>query len=166
MTEKQFTRMVWREGMTFDAQTTTGHHLVIDAVPPNGNDNGPKPIELLLTALAGCTAMDVLAVLQKKREPIEGLEVFVEGARASEHPKIYTDIEIVYRVRGNVSPQAVERAIELSETKYCGVNAMLRHSARITARYEIEPASGGAPNSSDDGNGHIAEPERVSDQLP
>ena len=140
--EKQFTRMVWREGMTFDATTTTGHHLVIDAVPPAGNDNGPKPIELLLTALAGCTAMDVLAILQKKHEPIQGLEVYVEGARCQEHPMIYTDIQVVYRVRGNVNPAAVERAIELSETKYCGVNAMLRERAHITSRYEIEDVTG------------------------
>lgn len=137
MAEKQSTRMVWRDQMTFDATTTTGHHLVIDALPPNGNDNGPKPIELVLTALAGCTAMDVLSILQKKREPLEGLEVSVEGTRAIEHPMIYTNIEVVYRVKGNVNPESVARAIELSEAKYCGVHAMLEHSAKITTRYEI-----------------------------
>ncbi len=137
MAEKQSTRMVWRDQMTFDATTTTGHHLVIDALPPNGNDNGPKPIELVLTALAGCTAMDVLSILQKKREPLEGLEVFAEGTRATEHPMTYTNIEVVYRVKGNVNPESVARAIELSETKYCGVHAMLEHSAKITTRYEI-----------------------------
>ncbi len=137
--EKQSTHLVWREGMTFDATTTTGHHIVLDALPPGGDDRGPKPIELVLTALAGCTAMDVLSILQKKREPVLGLTVDVIGTRASTHPMIYTDIEIVYRVRGDVSPLAVERAMELSETKYCGVHAMLEHSARITARYEIEP---------------------------
>ena len=138
MAEKQHTTMVWRERMTFDATTTAGHQLVIDAAPPSGDGRGPKPIELLLTALAGCTAMDVLSILQKKREPVEGLEVFVEGTRAADHPMIYTDIAIVYRVRGNVKPDSVERAIELSTTKYCGVHAMLHHSAKITTRYEIE----------------------------
>ncbi len=137
MAEKQHTTMVWRERMTFDATTTAGHRLVIDAAPPLGDGRGPKPIELVLTALAGCTAMDVLAVLQKKREPVEGLEVRVEGTRATEHPMIYTDIEVVYRVRGNVNPESIERAIELSTTKYCGVHAMLHHAARITTRYEI-----------------------------
>lgn len=137
---KESTRMVWRQGMTFDATTTTGHHLVIDTVPPTGNDNGPKPIELLLTALAGCTAMDVLSILQKKREPVQGLEVSVEGERASEHPRVYTELQVVYRVQGNVSADALARAIELSETKYCGVSAMLRHSAHITTRYEIQAA--------------------------
>lgn len=174
MGSREFTRMVWRKDMTFDATTTTGHHIVIDAIPPNGNDNGPKPIELILTALAGCTAMDVLAILTKKREPVQGLEVFVEGVRAEEHPRIYTDVQIVYRVRGPVNPQAVERAIELSETKYCGVSAMLGKSARLTTRYEIEPAPlspAPAPNGKQDGKhdsntARIAEPEHISDLLP
>jgi putative redox protein len=137
--EKQHTQLVWRERMTFDATTTMGHHLMVDATPEHGgNDRGPKPIELLLTGLAGCTAMDVLSILQKKREPIEGLAVDVFGTRAAEHPMIYTDIEILYRVRGNVNPTAVERAIELSTSKYCGAHAMLAKSAHITTRYEIE----------------------------
>lgn len=157
--EKQFTRMIWRENKTFDATTTTGHHLVIDAVPPSGNDNGPKPIELLLTALAGCTAMDVLSILQKKREPIQGLEVYVEGTRAQEHPMIYNTIQVVYRVRGNVNPGALERAIELSETKYCGVNAMLRERAHITSRYEIENSYASNTNAA------FEEPEHVAPLL-
>lgn len=140
MSSQEFTRMLWRDNMTFDGTTTTGHSIVIDTPPPTGSDNGPKPIELLLTALAGCTAMDVLTILQKKREPLLGLEVVVNGARRQEHPRIYTDIEIVYHVRGKVNPQAVARAIELSETKYCGVSAMLALSAKIRTRFEIEPA--------------------------
>jgi putative redox protein len=141
MGDKQFTNMVWRERMTFDATTTFGHKITLDAQPPGGDNRGPKPIELLLTALAGCTAMDVLSILQKKHEPLEGLEVFVEGERATEHPMIYTDIEVVYRVRGKVNPAALERAIELSLTKYCSVHAMLGKSAKIKHRFEIEPAS-------------------------
>lgn len=143
--EKQHTTMVWREGMAFDATTTSGHHLIVDSSREHGGQNlGPKPIELLLTALAGCTAMDVLSILQKKREPLRGLEVYVEGERASEHPMIYNHIEIVYRVRGDVSQSAVARAIELSNTKYCGAHAMLEKSAHIHTRFEIlretEPA--------------------------
>ncbi len=142
MAEKQFTKIVWRDRMTFDATTTTGHHIVVDAPPPGGNDNGPKPIELLLTALAGCTAMDVISILKKKQEPVQALEVYVEGKRATDHPMIYTDIEVVYRVTGNVKPESIARAIELSEMKYCGVSAMLGKSAHIMTRYEIlgEPA--------------------------
>lgn len=137
MTEKQFTKMVWRDKMTFDATTTTGHHLVVDVPAPSGNDHGPKPIELLLTALAGCTAMDVISILKKKHEPVLGLEVVVEGKRASEYPMVYTDIEVLYRVTGDVKPESIARAIELSETKYCGAAAMLGKSAHITTRYEI-----------------------------
>jgi putative redox protein len=138
--EHQHTHVEWRAGMTFDATTTTGHHIVLDAPPPNGDDRGPKPIELLLTALAGCTAMDVLSILQKKREPVLELVVDVEGTRAATHPMIYTDIEIIYRVRGDVTPDALERAIELSCTKYCGVHAMLEHRAHLHTRYEIQPS--------------------------
>jgi putative redox protein len=145
----QHSTVTWRERMTFDVVTTTGHELTLDAAPPSGDDRGPKPIELLLSALAGCTAMDVLSILQKKREPVQGLQVYVEGTRAAEHPMIYTDITVVYRVCGDVKPDSVARAIELSETKYCGAAAMLGKSAHITTRYEIvsrlpcsqEPAS-------------------------
>ncbi len=137
MSTPESTRMVWRQDMTFDATTTTGHQIVIDVPPPNGSDNGPKPVELLLTALAGCTAMDVLSILQKKREPLKGLEVVTTGTRRAEHPRIYTDIEILYRVYGNVNPEAVAHAIELSETKYCSVSATLSQSAKITTRFEI-----------------------------
>lgn len=138
MAEKQFTTARWRERLTFDATTTTGHHIVMDASKEGGGDDrGPKPIELMLTALAGCTGMDVLAILRKKREPIEGLEVYVEGQRATEHPMIYTDIEVVYRIYGNVDPASVERAIQLSADKYCGVGATLQEVAKISHRYEI-----------------------------
>lgn len=138
MSEKQHTLMKWRERMTFDATTTAGHTLTIDAAAGHGGDGrGPKPIELLLTALAGCTAMDVISILHKKREPVEGFEVYVEGTRAHEHPMVYTHITVVYRVYGDVKPESVERAIELSRTKYCGVSAMLGKTAQITDRYEI-----------------------------
>jgi putative redox protein len=83
--------------------------------------------------------MDVLSMLKKMREPVTHLEVDVQGARAATHPMIYNDIQVVYRVRGAVNPASLERAIELSKTKYCGVQAMLEHSANITLRYEIEP---------------------------
>ncbi len=135
------TRVEWRERMTFDAKTNSGHTLVLDAAPPLGDDSGVRPMELLLTALAGCAAMDVLSILQKKREPVEGFQVTIHSTRAKEHPKVYTDIQILYHVRGNVNPQSVARAIELSETKYCGVSAMLGKCAVITSHYEIETAN-------------------------
>ncbi len=137
--EKRSAKVVWRERMTFDATTPGGHHIVTDASQAGGGDDrGPSPVELLLIALGSCTAMDVVSVLKKKREPLKGLEVSVEGTRAHEHPMIYTDIEVVYHVRGNVNPKALAHAIELSEAKYCSVGAMLGKSARITTRFEIE----------------------------
>jgi putative redox protein len=134
------TRVVWRERRTFDATTSSGHTLVLDSAPPEGDDRGVRPMELLLTALAGCSAMDVLAILQKKREPVQEFQVIIHAARADEHPRVYTDIQVVYHVRGNVNPKALEHAIHLSETKYCGVGAMLGKGARITHKYEIERA--------------------------
>lgn len=158
---KEFTRMVWREEMTFDGTTTMGHHIVVDALPPAGSNRGPKPVELLLTALAGCTAMDVLSILKKKREPVEGLEVLVEGTRAVDHPRSYTEIQVTYLVRGRVNPRSVERAIELSENKYCGVHAMLSRSAHITSRYEITDGQTPARLPAE-----MDEPEHISDTLP
>jgi putative redox protein len=94
---------------------------------------------LLLVALAGCTAMDVISILRKKRQQISSLNVEVQGSRADQHPKVYTRLEVLYRVRGNnVDPQAVARAIELSETRYCPVIGMLGKVAQIRTRYEIE----------------------------
>jgi putative redox protein len=81
--------------------------------------------------------MDVLTIMQKKRQPIEGLEVAVDGKRSDEQPHVYTDIQICYYVRGNVSPTSVARSIELSVNKYCPVTAMLRPTAKITTRFEL-----------------------------
>lgn len=138
MSEKQHTLATWRERMTFDATTTTGHHIVMDASKEGGGDDrGPKPIELLLTALAGCTGMDVLAILRNKKEPLEGLDVLVEGQRATTNPMVYTEIDVVYRVYGAVNKEVLERAIQLSVEKYCGVGATLQEVAKMNHRYEI-----------------------------
>jgi putative redox protein len=100
---------------------------------------GPQPPRLLLVALAGCTAMDVISILRKKRQQVSGLSVEVQGSRAEQHPKVYTHFNVLYRVRGkNVDPQAVERAIYLSKTRYCPVIGMLGKVAKVTTRYEIE----------------------------
>lgn len=133
------------QGMKMEALTPSGHSVIMDAAPDVGGTNqGPRPMELLLVSLAGCTAMDVISILRKKRQPLEGFAMEVRGERAPEHPKVYTDIDVLYIVKGNVDPQAVVRAIELSVTKYCSVSAMLRRTARIRYRYRIEPAAPGA----------------------
>ena len=99
----------------------------------------PGPMELLLLALGACTATDVVIVLEKKRQKLESLEVICIGERAPEPPEVWTRMELVYRLRGELNEAAVKRAIELSEEKYCSVAAMLKKTASITWRYEILP---------------------------
>src|SRR5213592_3247292 len=100
---------------------------------------GPRPHRLLLLAMAGCTAMDVLAILRKKRQQVSGLSVEVQGSRADQHPKVYTRFDVLYRVRGtNIDPQAVARAIELSVIRYCPVIAMLGKVAEVTTSYAVD----------------------------
>ena len=127
-------------GMRFDAASGSGHHVTLDAAEHGGGQNaGFRPMELLLVGLAGCTGMDVISILRKKRQQVSGLNVVVQGSRAEQHPKVYTHINVLYRVRGNnVDPQAVERSIELSKTRYCPVIGMLGKVAEVTTRYEIE----------------------------
>lgn len=117
-----------------------GHSVVMDAKAAyNGDDTGIRPIELVLHALAGCTAMDVVSILEKKREDIRGLEIVVEGTqREDDFPKIYTQIHVTYVVTGyGVKPESVERAIELSEEKYCSVKGMLGSQVEVTTSFEV-----------------------------
>lgn len=116
----------WVEDMTFEGKTESGN-----IVRMASGGGGPSPMEMLLLSLAGCTAVDVISILQKQRQDVSGLDVHVEGRRAADHPRRYTDIAIEFVVRGrNVSPQALARAIELSETKYCSVAASLNPDIR------------------------------------
>lgn len=119
-----------------------GFRVDLDAEESVGGQGaGAQPLRLVLLGMAGCTAMDVISVLRKKRQEVSGLEVEVSGNRVDEHPRVYDSIEVVYRVRGReVAPKAVERAIELSETRYCPAIAMIGEVTEITSRYEIEEA--------------------------
>jgi putative redox protein len=129
------------EGMHFIG-AIDGFRVDLDAEESvGGRGAGTQPLRLLLLGMAGCTAMDVISILRKMRQRVSGLEVEVRGGRSDEHPKVYDGIEIVYRVRGEkVDPKAVERAIELSETRYCPAIAMIGEVAEINSRYEIEEA--------------------------
>ncbi len=101
-------------------------------------EGGPRPMDLLLIGLAGCTGMDVISILQKKRQPFDGLQVKVSAERADEHPRVYTQIHLEFVVTGrDVDPKAVERAIELSQTKYCPASAMLSKAVEITTSYRL-----------------------------
>ncbi len=128
-------------GLRLVGEASSGPAIVLDHALPEEErqESGPRPMELLLIGLCGCTAMDVVSILQKKRQPFTGLEVRASAERAEEHPKVYTRIHLEYVVKGKgVEPQAVERAIELSETKYCSAAAMLGKAAQITTSYRIE----------------------------
>jgi putative redox protein len=134
----------WRGDMHFTATTDTGFVLTLDADPSvGGQEMGFRPLELMLVSLAGCTGMDVISILKKKRQEVTGFEVRVTADQATEFPKVYTDIEITYVVRGhNIDPKAVERSIELSQNKYCPASAMLSKAATIRTRYEIVEETG------------------------
>ena len=129
----------WVEGMAIETLTQSGHPGWIDAAPKDGTPSkGPSPMELVLVGLAGCTAMDVVDILRKKRLAVTGLEVRVEGVRAETHPMVYTQLAVTYIVRGKEIPaSAVAQAIQLSEEKYCSVGAMLGKTAQLTSRFEI-----------------------------
>jgi len=127
-------------GLRLVGEASSGPAIVLDHVLPGeeGRETGPRPLELLLIGLAGCSAMDVVSILQKKRQPFTGLQVKVTAERADEHPRVYTRIHMEYVVTGQgVEPQAVERAIELSQTKYCPAAAMLSKAVEITTSYQI-----------------------------
>lgn len=131
--------VVWKNGMTFDGVAESGFHVNMDtSIESGGSNSGLRPMELLLIALGGCTSMDVVPIMKKKRQEVHGFEIKLHGDRAEEHPHVYTDITVEYIVTGhNIDPAAVARSIELSETKYCSVMAMLKKSANITTKYTI-----------------------------
>jgi putative redox protein len=119
---------IWTDKDRFLGEANSGHALVMDAGEVK---TASTPMELVLIALCGCTASDVVSILRKKREPFAGLEVAAHAERAADHPKVYTHIKLVYRVRGNVSHKAMEDAVRLSKEKYCSVSAMLEKTAGI-----------------------------------
>lgn len=128
------------QGTTLLAKSDSLHWVVMDGTETFGGSNaGSSPKELLMFALGGCTAMDVIPMLKKKRIPLDRLEVRVSGCVREEHPRIFTDLHIEYVFYGDgIDPRDVERAIELSTTKYCAVSAMLRPAVNITHSYRIE----------------------------
>jgi putative redox protein len=134
----QTATVVWVEKEQFLATMPSGHAIAIDS--DRTHNTAPGPMELLLAALGACTATDVVAILAKKRQKLERLEIVVIGERASDIPAVWTKLDLVYRLYGALDEKAVRDTIELSESKYCSVAAMLRKTARISFRYEILPA--------------------------
>jgi len=132
-------KVKWAGALQFIATDSDGHSLVMDVSKGMGGEGaGFRPVEMLLVALAGCTAVDVVEILRKQRQPLVGMEVVVQGQRAADHPKVYTEIEVEYVLKGKGFNEAfIQRAIQLSEEKYCSVRAMLAASAKVASRYRV-----------------------------
>jgi putative redox protein len=126
----------WKEGMRFEGRSESGHSILFDGT--SAHAAGPSPMEAVLAALCGCTSMDVISILQKKREPVTGLTVSATAEQSKEPPRVFTRIHLVYRIRGNVSQKAATDAVTLSKEKYCSVSLMLEKSVEID--YSIEYA--------------------------
>ncbi|HET8925388.1 MAG TPA: OsmC family protein [Candidatus Acidoferrum sp.] len=127
----------WIGEQKFVAISPSGHALTFDS--DRESNKAPGPMEFLLMALGACTATDVVSILEKKRQRLESLEVICSGDRAAKPPTVWTKLELVYRLRGQLDESAVKHAIQLSEDKYCSVAAMLKKTATLAWRYEILP---------------------------
>ena len=132
-------RIKLAEGMTFVAESGSGHAVVVDGNPEiGGRDLGPRPMELVLMGTASCSAIDVVLILRRSRQDITDCIVEIEGERATEDPKVFTKIHFHFVVTGKALAQShVERAIRLSKEKYCSATAMMAKTAEITTDYEI-----------------------------
>ncbi len=130
------------EGLTLTGKADSGHWVMMDGPKMmGGSDAGTKPIELFLMGLGGCTSMDVISILKKKRNNVEKYECHIEAERADEHPKVFTSVKLTFKFWGNDIKEAdVKRAIELSEGTYCSASAMLKKAVDIDVEYEIFPS--------------------------
>jgi len=131
----------WIEGMKFTARSSAGSELIFESAADGGSvqSGSFKPMEMLLLSLAGCTGMDVVSILSKMRQDVKDFRMTVEGERREEHPRIFTKITLHYYFKGKgLETDKIERAISLSQEKYCSVSAMLKESAEVKFTYEIE----------------------------
>jgi putative redox protein len=128
----------WVGGEEFLAEMPSGHAVVFDA--DRQHNSAPGPMEMLLGALGACSSVDVVVILEKKRQKLSTLEIEISGERAPEPPTVWTKIDMIYRLTGTLDDKAVRDAIELSQMKYCSVAATLRKTAEITYRFEILPS--------------------------
>jgi putative redox protein len=135
-------RIKWLDGRAFVGESGSGHAVVMDGAPESGGRNiGVRPMEMLLLGLGGCTAFDVVMILEKSREKITSCEVELEAERASEDPKVFTHVKLIYKLKGkNLKPAAVERAINLSAEKYCSASIMFGKTAKIEHEWTVEEA--------------------------
>ena len=132
-------KVEWKMGLSFEGSADSGFKLPLGTARSEGGlDDGFRPMELLLVGLAGCTSMDVISIMKKKQQEVTAFQVKVHADRAPEHPRIFTSIELEYRLTGrNLDPVAAERSVELSETKYCPAIAMLRKAVDIKTKITL-----------------------------
>jgi putative redox protein len=129
----------WHDGMSFIAETGSGHMVTMDGAPEAGGRNlAPRPMELLLAGTGGCTSFDIVMILKKGRQEVTGCEVKLSAERAAEDPKVFTRINMHFVVRGRgLKPEAVERAVKLSAEKYCSASIMLGKTAEMSHSWEV-----------------------------
>jgi putative redox protein len=126
-------KVAWQGRLSFTGSAGSGFQVPLDTdTGVGGDEDGFRPMELILVGLAGCTAMDVISILKKKQQDVTSFEVKADGERTSEHPRVFTHIRLEYTVTGHhLDPAAVERAVQLSEEKYCPAQAMLKKAVAI-----------------------------------
>lgn len=129
----------WSGNMSFETEMN-GHKIILDAAPENGGENrGPRPKPMMLLALAGCTGMDVVSILKKMRVEVDDFKVSVEGELTEEHPKYYETMHVVYHFKGkNLPKDKLEKAVSLSEERYCGVSELYRKAISLSSEIRIE----------------------------
>ena len=132
-------KVIWKDRMSFEGTSDSGFKVPLGTSPRvGGDDNGFRPLELLAIGLAGCTAMDVISILRKKRQEVTSFKVEVHAEQSEEHPKVFTHLVIEYIIGGNdISRDAVERAVELSANKYCPAQAMLKQATPMDLKITI-----------------------------
>jgi putative redox protein len=132
-------RVQWLDGRAFVGESGSGHAVVMDGAPDSGGRNvGVRPMEMLLLGLGGCTAFDIVMILERMREKVTGLDIALEAERAGEDPKVFTHVKMISKVTGrNLKPANVERAVNLSAEKYCSASAMFEKTAKIEHSFEI-----------------------------
>lgn len=135
---KQEVKISWKDKMAFEAEVN-GHKIMLDAAEAVGGENrGPRPKPLMLTALAGCTGMDVVSILKKMRVEVEDFNVTVEGDLTDEHPKQYYKMNVIYEFKGKDLPlEKLKKAVSLSEERYCGVSALYKKAIEVTSEIKI-----------------------------
>lgn len=129
----------WAEGMRFETEIN-GHKLILDAAEDNGGTNqGPRPKALMLAALAGCTGMDVISILKKMRVDVTDFSIEIEANQTEEHPKHYDAMKVIYKFKGNnLDMEKLQKAVSLSEERYCGVSAVYKKAMPVTFEVRIE----------------------------